>query len=386
MLAGAKTTRGKKSATVAVAVSEPVAQPAAVEAPVVKVPPKSRKKAIPAAPAAVEAEVPAVAAAPLAPTKKAKKPVKVVAIVTPNGIEGSFTPEPRRPLIAHLNARSDELLFPEGEPSGAASADGPEPYNPAGANVFADEQEQIAGAAPFAAVASPREEEVPKKSIYSGAAAGPQVETRPLQCFAKAELMVQFAEDSKAKRLPERTETACFWCAHGFDWRPCVIPEREVAGVYNVYGNFCCPECAFAYLLQETMDPHVRWERIALLHRIYDREGKGRMFPAPGREVLKLFGGPLTIESFRATMRTGKVRIDVHMPPMVSILGSIDTKPIDFFDSSLKNTLVGSLQQEKTQKAEEGLRLKRTKPLKDRESTLDSVMNIQIRSGAGSRV
>jgi hypothetical protein len=311
--------------------------------------------------------------------KKAKKPVKVVAIVTPNGIEGSFTPEPRRPLIAHLNARSDELLFPDG-PSNAVATAEPEPYNPAGANVFADEQEQILGAAPFAAAATPREEEAPKKSMYSGAAVG--TETRPLQCFAKAELMVQFAEDSKAKRLPERTETACFWCAHTFDWRPCVIPEREVAGVYNVYGNFCCPECAFAYLLQETMDPHVRWERIALLHRIYDREGKGRMFPAPGREVLKLFGGPLTIESYRATMRAGKVRIDVHMPPMVSILGSIDTKPIDFFDSSLKNTLVGSLQQEKTQKAEEGLRLKRTKPLKDRESTLDSVMNIQIRGQA----
>lgn len=384
MPAGAKTTRGKKSA--AAATAEPAANtevPVTVEAPVVKTPPKSRKKVAPAEAPEVPISSEQPVSAPLKPQKKAKKPVKVVAIVTPNGIEGSFTPEPRRPLIAHLNARSDELLFPDGGPSGVASGDGPEPYNPAGANVFADEQEQIVGAAPFAAPV--REEEAPKKSIYSGAAIGPQAETRPLQCFAKADLMVQFAEDSKAKRLPERTETACFWCAHTFDWRPCVIPEREVAGVYNVYGNFCCPECAFAYLLQETMDPHVRWERIALLHRIYDREGKGRMFPAPGREVLKLFGGPLTIESFRATMRAGKVRIDVHMPPMVSILGSIDTKPIDFFDSSLKNTLVGSLQQEKTQKAEEGLRLKRTKPLKDRESTLDSVMNIQIRATGGQR-
>lgn len=374
----AKTTRAKKTAVVAdVPEPEPVPKPA----------PKSRKKATvvaeeqPVATAEpITAPVTAPAPAP-ATAKKAKKPVKVVAIVTPNGIEGSFTPEPRRPLIAHLNVRSDELLFPDGGAS-APTADGPEPYNPAGANVFADEQEQIQNAAPFAALSEKREEEVVKKSIYSGAPAGPQVETRPLQCFAKADLMVQFADDSKAKRLPERTDIACFWCAHGFDWRPCVIPEREVAGVYNVYGNFCCPECAFAYLLQETMDPHVRWERIALLHRIYDREGKGRMFPAAGREVLKLFGGPLTIESFRATMRSGKVRIDIHMPPMVSILGSIDTKPIDFFDSSLKNTLVGSLQQEKTQKAEEGLRLKRTKPLKDRESTLDSVMNIQIRGGS----
>ena len=186
-----------------------------------------------------------------------------------------------------------------------------------------------------------------------------------MQCFAKVQLMVSFAEDSKSKKLPESTEIACFWCSHSFEGTPCVIPEREVHGVYNVYGNFCCPECALAYVLHETIDPHVRWERIALLHRIYDRTGNGRMFPAPGREVLKLFGGPLSIESYRATVRQGKVRVDTHMPPMVSILGSIDTKPIDFFDSSMKNTLTGNLQ-DKTIKAEEGLRLKRTRPLKDK--------------------
>ena len=202
-----------------------------------------------------------------------------------------------------------------------------------------------------------------------------------MQCFAKVQLMVSFAEDSKAKSLPQSTEIACFWCSHTFEGTPCIIPEREVHGTYNVYGNFCCPECSLAYVLHETIDPHVRWERIALLHRIYDRSGNGRMFPAPGREVLKLFGGPLTIESYRATVRQGKVRVDTHMPPMVSILGSIDTKPIDFFDSSMKNTLIGNTQQEKTTKAEEGLRLKRTKPLKDKESTLDSVMNIQIKRG-----
>jgi hypothetical protein len=42
----------------------------------------------------------------------------------------------------------------------------------------------------------------------------------------------------------------------------------------------------------------------------------------------------------------------------------------------------GAFLQEKTKRAEEGLRLKRSKPLKDRDSTLDSVMNIHIRSNA----
>jgi hypothetical protein len=303
--------------------------------------------------------------------KKQKKPVNIVAVVTPNGIEGSFILEQRRPLIAHLPVGSNEIIFSETEaPVNKISE--PEPYDPSQHDMFLGDREEVASPIPIKAV---KEKEQDTDSIYDDS----KVEARPLQCFSKINLMVQYSSLSKQKKIPEKTDIACFWCAHDFTNQPCVIPEREVHGVYMIYGNFCCPECALSYLLNETIDPHVRWERIALLHRIYDREGKGRMFPAPSRESLKLFGGPLTIESFRATINKGAVRVDTHMPPMVSILGSIDTKPIDFFDSSLKNTLIGSLQQENTVKAQEGLRLRRTKPLKDRESTLDSVMNINIK-------
>ena len=43
-------------------------------------------------------------------TKKEKKPVTVVAVVTPNGIEGSFS-EPRKPLIVHLPFSSNDINF-----------------------------------------------------------------------------------------------------------------------------------------------------------------------------------------------------------------------------------------------------------------------------------
>lgn len=288
------------------------------------------------------------------PKKRAKKPIKVVAVVTPDGIEGSFNMEPRRSLIAHLQVHSNEIQF-------NSSIAEPEPYNSTIDNNFAGLNQECLTAEP------PVTKEVHVAEI------------RPMQCYSKMELMVSFKESIKAKVLPTNTDISCFWCSHGFDTQPCIIPEREVHGVYRVYGNFCCPQCAMAYLLNETIDPHARWERIALLHRIYDRYCTGRIFPAPPRQSLKIFGGPLTIEAYRSTIHQGKVRIDSYMPPMVSIIGSIDTKPIDFFDSSLKNTLMGTLQIEKTIKAEEGLRLKRSKPLKDRESTLDSVMSIQIK-------
>jgi len=302
--------------------------------------------------------------------KRQKKPVNVVAGVTPDGIQGVFQPEHRRPLIAHLLVKSSEVVFNEVE----TNVSEPAPYDPTHENVFIVGQETVTANVDV----EEGGDDSTKKDVYESVAS----ETRSLQCFMKFDLMVQYKNNPGKKEIPKSVDIACFWCAHTFQERPCIIPEREVHGIYMVYGNFCCPQCAFAYLLQETLDPHVRWERIALLHRIYDKEGKGRMFPAPCRESLSLFGGPLSIESYRATIDRHYVRIDTHMPPMVSILGSIDTKPIDFFDSSIKNTIVGSsLQKDNTVKAQEGLRLKRSKPLKNKESTLDSVMNIHIRRG-----
>jgi hypothetical protein len=306
---------------------------------------------------------------------KAKKDVKVVAIVTPDGIQGSFQAEPRRPLIAHLKIKTNEVQFHDMpvqyDPN---PPDQPEPYDAIADNVFAEQHEEYI-----------EEKQAVEETAAAAAAAlfkepvtDAEGETRAVQPFTRADLMVQFRESKKTEKMPDSTEIACFWCAHGFDWTPCVIPEREVAGIYSVYGNFCTPQCAVAYLLNEALDPHSRWERLALLHRIYEPEGRGRIFPAPNRQCLKMFGGPLTIESFRATIREKKVRVDFHMPPMVSILGSIDTKPIDFFDTSLKNTFTQTF--DKMQKAEEGLRLKRKKPLKDRESTLDMCMNIKIKT------
>jgi hypothetical protein len=310
---------------------------------------------------------------------KAKKETKVVAIVTPEGIQGNFQAEPRRPLIAHLKIKTNEVQFHDMPIQYDPKPPGhPEPYDAAADDVFGEQHETYV-----------EDKQATEENAAAAAAAlfkdGPapettDEETRAVAPFTRADLMVQFRESKKTETLPDSTDIACFWCTHTFDWTPCIIPEREVNGIYSVYGNFCCPQCAVAYLLQETLDPHSRWERLALLHRIYEPEGRGRIFPAPTRQSLKVFGGPLTIESFRNTVQAKKVRVDIHMPPMVSILGSIDTKPIDFFDTSMKNTFTQTI--DKMQKAEEGLRLKRNKPLKDRESTLDACMNIKIKTRA----
>jgi hypothetical protein len=311
------------------------------------------------------------------PKRKSKKAIQVVAVVTPDGIQGNFVPEPRKPLIAHLDVHSNEIVFRDQplqyDPTPPVQ---PEPYDAIADDIFATAQESID--LTTEEVVETKKEETTLK-YEDTREKEEEKESRPLQVFSKANIMIEFANANKNQKLPERTSIACFWCAHTFDNQPCIIPEREVQGVYKVYGNFCTPECAIAYLLNESLDPHVRWERMALLNRLYDTEVSGKIYPAPPRESLAHFGGVLTIESYRSTIRSKKVRVDLHIPPIVSIIGSIDTKPIDFFDTTIKNTMT-LLPYDKIQQTEEGLRLKRSKPLKDKESTLDACINIEIRN------
>jgi hypothetical protein len=306
--------------------------------------------------------------------KKTKKQPKIVAVVTPNGIEGSFLPEPRKPLIARLQINSTDIQFNDApltyDPNPTVQ---PEPYDSTKDSFFTEQNQEIQQAI------SQQSQEV---ELEQAPKEQQKQEGKPsigLEAFTKCDLLVEYKELKESKKIPETTNICCFWDVHPFSWKPCVIPEREEKGVYRVYGNFCSPNCALAYLLKENLDTHVRWERIALLHRLYGKQyTSGRIFPSPSLNTLAIFGGPVLIDKYRATIAACRVRVDLQVPPMVSILGSIDTKPIDFYDSSMKHT-ISPLLGEMVPKAEEGLRLKRSRPLKEKDSTLDSVLKIQIK-------
>ncbi len=373
-------------------------------------PPRKKAAAAPPAPAAPEPIVPAPAPEPApepapveakATKKKTKKQVQVVALVTPEGIEGNFQPvEQRRSLIAHLNIRSNEISFNElGLQYDPNPPSQPEPYDEEGDNVFSnytranfeseilantnEQKEDLGKPVPIAdPLGNPQHISKKDESVKS------DEDAKPLQPFYRCNLMISYRNANEARKLPDSVDIACFWCTEPFEYQPVVIPEREEKGMYKVYGNFCCPECALAYLLEENIDPHVRWERMALLHRLYSELYTTRIFPAPSRQSLKKFGGPMNVEQYRNTIRNKNVRVDIQMPPLVSILGTMDTKPIDFYDTSLRSTGNGIIT-ERISKAEEGLRLRRTKPLKDKESTLDACMKISIKTkgiGVGGQI
>jgi hypothetical protein len=305
------------------------------------------------------------------PIKKraSKKQFTVVAVVTPTSIEGNLQPESRKPLIAYLPIQSRDIVFHDTPIQyNPAPPTNVEPYDATIDNPFLEGVELIQEALPVSMVASP----LPEKS----AVAAPPGEGVP-DYYKKSTLLVQFQTTEEIRTIPDRTNIACFWCCHSFEWKPVVLPVRDQGEYIQVQGNFCCPECAMSYLFESKQDSYARWEQLSLLNRIYGSNSPVR--PAPPKQILKLFGGPLSIEEYRSLIRDGKLRVDIHLPPMVSLLATMDTKPIDFYDVSLTKNVMDTVK-ERLAKAEEVLKLKRTKPLKAWESTLDACINLKVRN------
>jgi hypothetical protein len=322
--------------------------------------------------------------------KREKKSTKhkVVAVVTPEGIQGTFQSDVRRPLIVSLPIHSNDVSF-ENQPF-IYNPNVPVDYDAYNANVtdpFAEES-TYEKAPEHDGVAA---EAVEQKAATSTSAQQQQVAAPTVTAtvsmrkeYGPTTLLVQFAATKQSKELPAESNLSCFWCCESFSGRPCVIPMRVVGDVWNVYGNFCLPQCAMAYLLSEILDTHTRWERIALLNRLYGAQCNGRIYPAPSRESLQRFGGPISSDEFRGMCEAQRVRVDVHMPPIVSILASMDTKPIDFYETPLRNTFASphAIQIQRPTDEPQGLKLRRTKPLKDKESTLDACLNIRTISNS----
>ena len=333
------------------------------------------------------------------PAKKTskKKQFPVVAVVTPDGIEGSLLSGIRRPLIVHLPIQSRDvpmtdmpIIYDPHPPTEA------QPYDLNADNPFCEEVVQVESEytrksieLSYGSRAPPVGSEYARNIIVEGSQgshmevvqqAAPVASEPKIDYYTlKSTLLVQFKDSSEVKQIPTHSDAACFWCCHSFTHRPVVLPIRDTGEYLEVSGNYCSPECAVAYLFDMRQDSHTRWEQLALLYRVYGEACQGTIHPAPPRTSMRLFGGSLSIEEYRTLIHSHKVRVDVHLPPMVSILSTMDTKPIDFYDASLTKN-VNETVKERLQKAEEVLRLRRTKPLKAWESTLDACINLKIKS------
>ncbi len=113
-------------------------------------------------------------------------------------------------------------------------------------------------------------------------------------------------------------KSACFHCTCEFDNIPIYIPKFQLDNIFHVYGCFCSPECACAYLMNEkNIDATARNERYYLLNyiycKIYDYEKNIKPAPCPYYTLDKFYGS-LTIQEYRKLLKNERLLLVVDKP------------------------------------------------------------------------
>ena len=127
-------------------------------------------------------------------------------------------------------------------------------------------------------------------------------------------------------------KSACFWCTHDFDNPPIYIPKFHIKDSYHVYGCFCSPECATAFLMEENLDSSTKFERYHLLNHIYSKiyDYTKNIKPAPNPYyMLNKYYGNLTIQEYRSLLKNDRLFLIVDKP-LTRILPELHEDNDDF--------------------------------------------------------
>lgn len=133
------------------------------------------------------------------------------------------------------------------------------------------------------------------------------------------------------KNIPielKQSNICCLNCSHSFDWLPTFLPVAFHDGKFIKMGNsesilFCSFNCACSYNLSlNDMEVEERYRLMKLLYyKIYKDKIKSisdvSIPQALPKELLKMFGGPLTIEEYR--MKSKIIEKEYHklFPPFI---------------------------------------------------------------------
>jgi len=115
----------------------------------------------------------------------------------------------------------------------------------------------------------------------------------------------------------ENKKSACFWDSCEFDNPQIYIPKYFMNGTYHVYGCFCSPECAVAYLMEENIDSSIKFERYQLINHIYCKvyNYSKNIKPAPNPYyMLEKYYGNLSIQEYRSLLKNERLFLVVDKP------------------------------------------------------------------------
>lgn len=134
-----------------------------------------------------------------------------------------------------------------------------------------------------------------------------------------------------------RTDICCWHCCHKFKSMPCGIPLSYKNDLFYVFGIFCSFNCALTYNYNSKENENIIQERESLIHLLYKKitNNKDELKYAPEKEVLKMFGGLVTIEDFR---KNNKV-YSIIKPPLISLIPQLEEINFHYNNDKMINKL-----------------------------------------------
>ena len=179
---------------------------------------------------------------------------------------------------------------------------------------------------------------------------------------------------------PNENSTLCHWCCHPITANKFGMPidYDSIHHIFHVYGQFCSLSCAAAHNVSTHMGSDRMWDVhgwLQMMAQVYQLPLPVR--PSPSRYVLQMFGGPLTIEEFRAAHNTLARTVVLNVPPLVSVQPQVEWVNTSFLAGS-----GNGLNVQRLDGVDEGdlarAKLTRRKAVVDSKRTLESKMNLTV--------
>jgi hypothetical protein len=154
----------------------------------------------------------------------------------------------------------------------------------------------------------------------------------------------------------------CWWCCHPFEWESLHFPYKLKSNVFYTTGHFCTWECMKAYAIDRNFTGQC--EYITLMRK--RMEGKiSQTKKAPNKYTLEMFGGTLSIDEFR---NLDSSKVNIKIPGEAYQIQTVNVQQ--------NNTTIGN----------DGLKLKREKPLERAKGKLETSLNVTVRKCHQPRV
>jgi hypothetical protein len=149
--------------------------------------------------------------------------------------------------------------------------------------------------------------------------------------------------DNNKSIVVDKTDICCWWCTEKFYTLPVFIPDRYTKNNYYVFGCFCSFSCAMSYNLElSDYRTSVRASLIKKLYNIIIDKKNGDIPLAPKRELLKKFGGILSIDEFRNSETLCKKEYKMAIPPIIPLVPMIEETINDFGMTDVKTLTIKS--------------------------------------------